>query len=147
MDPAVAQQIARTSHLGQRTRFGELVIDHVARVADAVAPEARTIAWLHDLFELTLLGRDALRGCGLTGVEESILELLTRASAEPYEAYISRIACAPGRAGELARAVKLADLEDHLGHAWMPPGAPPYAWAYRCVVEQRDVEPLPAFAA
>jgi hypothetical protein len=146
MDPTVAQQIACSCHVGQRTRFGDLVVDHVEHVADAVPPEARAVAWLHELFELTPLRRETLRESGLTAVEELTLELLTRHPTEPYEGYISRIACAPGRPGELARIVKLADLEDHLGHTRMPPGAPPYAWARQCVLEQRDIQPLPAFA-
>jgi hypothetical protein len=42
---------------------------------------------------------------------------------------VRRIAEAPGPAGRLARIVKLADLDDHLAHASIPPDAPPYAWA------------------
>jgi (p)ppGpp synthase/HD superfamily hydrolase len=72
-DPRLAQQIACTSHVGQRTRFGDPVIKHIERVADAVAPEAQAVAWLHDLFELTPVGREPLRACGLTTVEELIL--------------------------------------------------------------------------
>jgi hypothetical protein len=147
MDPRVAQQIARICHVGQRTRFGDPVIDHIEHVANAVAPESRAVAWLHDLFELTPLGRETLRAFGLTPVEEAALELLTRAPSLPYEEYISRIARAPGRPGELARTVKLADLEDHLDHVWMPPGAPPYSWARRCVLERRDIEPSPVLAS
>jgi hypothetical protein len=144
MDPGVAQQIACICHVGQRTRFGDSVLDHVERVANAVAPEGRAVAWLHELFELTPLGRETLRAFGLTADEERTLELLTRAPAETYEQYVSTIAHASGRPGELARTVKLADLDDHLGHVRMPPGAPPYAWARRCVLEHRRIEPLPA---
>jgi hypothetical protein len=147
MDPNVAQQMACTCHAGQRTRFGDPVVEHVEHVANAVAPDAQTVAWLHELFELTPLGRESLRAHGLTAVEELTLELLTHAPTEPYEEYISRIAHAPGRPGELARMVKLADLEDHLGHARMPPGAPPYSWARRCVLGQRDVQRWPAVVA
>lgn len=147
MDPIVAQQIACTCHVGQRTRFGDFVVEHLEHVANAVAPDARAVAWLHDLFELTPVGRETLRACGLTAVEELTLELLTRGPTEPYEEYVSRIARAPGRPGELARMVKLADLDDHLGHARIPPGAPPYSWARRCVLEQRDIERSPAVAA
>jgi (p)ppGpp synthase/HD superfamily hydrolase len=145
MDPRVAQQIARASHLGQRTRFGDPVIEHIEHVANVVAPEAQAVAWLHDVFELTPIGRETLRACGLTTVEELTLELLTRVPAEPYEEYISRIACASGQSGQLARIVKLADLEDHLRHARMPAGSPPYAWAHQCVLEQRGQQ-LPALA-
>lgn len=147
MDPTVAQQIACICHVGQRTRFGDSVVEHVERVAGAVGPEAQAIAWLHELFELTPFGREALRAFGLTRAEEVTLELLTRASTEPYEQYISRIACASARPGELARTVKLADLEDHLGHARIPPGAPPYAWARQHVLEQRHLQSSPTLVS
>jgi hypothetical protein len=67
MDLGVAQQIACTSHVGQRTRFGDSVVEH--------------------------------------------------------------------------------DPDDHLRHAWMPPGAPPYSWARRCVLEAQDIKRLPALVA
>lgn len=136
VDPRVARRIARRSHRGQRTRFGDAVVEHLARVAAAVPPEARAVAWLHDLFELTAVGRTPLRARGLTSVEESTLALLTREPNEPYDAYVFRIAAATGRSGWMARLVKLADLDDHLSHDRIPPGAPPYAWARRCVIER-----------
>ena len=64
-----------------------------------------------------------LRAHGLTAVEESALGLLTRAPVRALRRYIRRIALAPGRPGQLARTVKLADLDDHLGHARMPPAS------------------------
>jgi hypothetical protein len=144
MDPGVAQQIACASHAGQRTRFGDSVVEHLKRVANAVPPEARALAWMHDLLELTPLRREELRARGMTAVEESALGLLTRGRFEPYEAYIHRIAVATGASGELARTVKLADLDDHLGHVRTPRRAPPYSWA-RGVLQQPGVESSPAF--
>lgn len=135
MDPIVARRIARRNHRGQQTRFGEPVIEHVERVAAAVPAQARAVAWLHDVFELTAVSRFRLRARGLTTVEDSALELLTHARAEPYQAYVLRLANAPGPAGRLARLVKLADLDDHLAHDRIPPGAPPYLWARSCVLE------------
>jgi hypothetical protein len=146
MDPRVGQRIACTSHVGQRTRFGELVVEHVEHVANAVAPDAQAVAWLHELFELAPLGLQTLRAYGLTAAEEVALGLLTRAPSEPYDEYIGRIAHAPGRPGELARTVKLADLDDHLAHARMPAGAPPYAWARRCLLEQGAIDTSSALA-
>jgi hypothetical protein len=105
MDPQVAQQIACVCHAGQRTRFGDPVTEHVEHVANAVTPDARAVAWLHELFELTPLGRETLRAYGLTEVEERALELLTRTATEPYEEYINQIARALGRPGEFARTV------------------------------------------
>jgi hypothetical protein len=45
---------------------------------------------------------------------------------------VLRVAFACGEAGRLARIVKLADLDDHIVHAWVP-GRPPYEWARRHV--------------
>jgi hypothetical protein len=129
MEPATAHGIASQNHVGQRDRFGDPVIDHLARVAAAVPPDARATALLHDLLELCPSAARQLPGKGLTRIELQALELLTHAPGEPYEAYVRRIAEAPGPAGRLARIVKLADLDDHLAHATIPSDAPPYAWA------------------
>jgi hypothetical protein len=40
--------------------------------------------------------------------------------------------------------VKLADLDDHLAHASIPSGAPPYAWARRRLLTGRDLGAQPA---
>ena len=141
MDPTVARRIACRNHRGQRTRFGDAVSEHIRRVAAAVPPEAKAIAWLHDLLELTTVGGAELRARGLTTVEASALALLTRRRDEPYDAYVLRIAHATGRSGSIARLVKLADLDDHLAHARIPRGAPPYAWARRCVLERMNGTP------
>jgi hypothetical protein len=129
MESATAHAIASQNHVGQRDRFGDPVIDHLARVAAAVPPHARATALLHDLLERCPTAGRQLRGEGVTRIELQALELLTHAPAEPYEVYVRRIAAAPGPAGRLARIVKLADLDDHLAHATIPPDAPPYAWA------------------
>lgn len=144
MDPRIACRIACRNHRGQRTRFGDSVVEHIGRVAAAVAPEAQAVAWLHDLLELTPVDPTRLRARGLTGVESAALELLTRRADEPYDAFVLRIADAPGAAGWIARVVKLADLDDHLSHSRIPPDAPPYAWARRCVVDRVDGEPATA---
>jgi hypothetical protein len=79
---------------------------------------------------------------GLDATELESLELLTRAPHESCEAHALRIAYARGRAGEIARMVKLADLADHLDHAAMPSDAPPYGWARRHVaVGQSRLDP------
>lgn len=94
MDPSVARRIACVNHRGQRTRFGGSVIEHIGHVAAAVPPEARAVAWLHDLFELSSLRPEQLRPHGLTAVEEMALALLTRGSAVTYEDHVVRIALA-----------------------------------------------------
>jgi hypothetical protein len=131
MDASVAAALASRAHLGQADRFGGRMIDHVARVASAVPPDACAVAWLHDVLERTGTSIDALSGDGLTQLEAEALALLTRRDGEAYETYVLRVAFAPGEEGRLARTVKRADLDDHIAHAERGFGAPPYAWARR----------------
>jgi hypothetical protein len=138
VEPEIAHRIARRHHVGQRTRFGDRVIDHVERVAAAVPADARATALLHDLFELCPTVGRRLRGNGLTRTELEALELLRHAPGESYEVYIRRIADTPGPAGRLARIVKLGDLEDHLAHTSIPSDAPPYAWARKQLLTAGD---------
>lgn len=147
MDPSTARRIACAHHRGQRTRFGGSVIKHIRHVAAAVPPEARAVAWLHDVFELSSLKPEHLRPHGLEAVEEMALSLLTREPAVTYEDHVVGIALATGEAGRIARMVKLADLDDHLAHGWDPAGAPPYAWARRCVEEHASVQLTAALAS
>jgi hypothetical protein len=138
VDTATARNIAHYSHVGQRDRFDEPVIEHVERVAAAVPPDVRTVAYLHDVLEHSGTPVDELRLNGLTPVEHAALELLTRFPSESFELYTLRIAHALGVEGELARSVKLADLEDHLQHEQIPSEAPPYRWAYRHIGGARE---------
>ena len=129
MDPDHARSIAHSSHGRERNRFDELVVEHVARVAAAVPPDAQATAWLHEVLEQSDTDPCELCAAGLTSVELAALELLTHAPSELYEVYVLRIAHAPGEEGRLARCVKLADLDDHLAHDRIPRSAPAYAWA------------------
>jgi hypothetical protein len=138
VEPEIAHTIARRHHVGQCNRFGDPVIVHVERVAAAVPRDARATALLHDLFELCPAADRRLQAKGLTHIELEALELLTHAPGEPYEVYVRRIADARGPAGMIARIVKLADLEDHLAHASIPAGAPPYAWAREQLLSVHD---------
>ena len=131
MDPSLASGIARYAHRGRRDRFGESVVSHLARVAAAVPDDARATAWLHDILEASEIDPAELLSEGLSPAERDALELLTRVPGEIYKLYVRRIANAPGDAGRLARAVKLADLDDRLTHHGSAPDAPPYAWARR----------------
>jgi hypothetical protein len=146
MDPSVARRIAYANHDGQHTRFGDPLVEHLRHVAAAVPPEARAVAWLHDLFELSSLGPEHLRPDGLRPVEEMALALLTRRPEIAYVDYVVGIAHATGESGRIARVVKLADLDDHLAHNRDLPGAPPYAWARRCIVERVPLRSSPALA-
>jgi (p)ppGpp synthase/HD superfamily hydrolase len=147
MDAAVARNIAHFSHAGQRTRQGKELTEHVESVAAAVPPEARTVAFLHDVLEKTSTRPEELRVLGLTAIERCALELLTRREAESFEAHTLRIAHAAGTAGRLARHVKLADIDDHLGDGPDVTAGPPYAWARRHIAaaqERRNEAPIAA---
>jgi hypothetical protein len=134
VDPDVARSIAYYSHHGRRDRLGELQIEHVSRVAAAVPPPARTTAWLHDVLEHSDTPSALLREGGMTDLEEEALDLLTRRADEAFELHMLRIAHAPGAAGDVARAIKIADLDDQLARCAKDPlrwELPPYAWARR----------------
>jgi hypothetical protein len=151
MDPLVARDVAQRLHGTQRTRFGDLVVEHLARVDAAVPEPARAVAWLHDALEASGVTSYELRVYGLTVTELEALGLLTHVPGESYELYVLRIARARGAAGRLARAVKLADLQDHLAHHDIPADAPPYAWARRRIAVARarvgEADHAPATAA
>jgi hypothetical protein len=134
VDPLDARAIAHWSHLEARNRFGELQLEHLARVAAAVPSDDEATAWLHDVLEGTDVSPAQLRHAGMSDVEYAALQLLTREPTESYELYVLRIAHAAGDEGRLARSIKVADLDDHLAHEHIPPDAPPYAWARGHVV-------------
>jgi (p)ppGpp synthase/HD superfamily hydrolase len=75
VEPGIAHTIASQSHVGQRNRFGDPVIDHLERVAAAVPSDARSTALLHDVLELCPAAGRRLRGTGLTRIELEALEL------------------------------------------------------------------------
>jgi hypothetical protein len=131
MDSATARSLAHQIHLDQRGRTGRLLTEHVERVAAAVPPEARSVAYLHDVLERVPTALADLVARGLTPLERDALELLTREATESYELYVLRVAHAEGPSGALARIVKLADLDDHLEEPSDACHAPPYAWARR----------------
>ena len=135
MDEAIARDIARRSHDGQLTRHGSPMTDHVERVAAAVPDDARAVAFLHDVLEKSDADVDDLHERGLTQVERAALELLTRREGETFERQTLRIADGDGPAGAIARRVKLADLDDHIGlAARCEQRAQPYRWARRHVL-------------
>jgi hypothetical protein len=138
MDARVARNIAHYSHLEGRDRFGDLWTEHVERVAAAVPQEAQAVAFLHDVLEQTQTPAAELLAQGLTIDELATLKLLTRSDLESYEAHALRIAWAVGPEGELARCVKIADLDDHLARGMIPAGAPPYGWARRHIVVAQE---------
>jgi hypothetical protein len=92
-----------------------------------VPEDVRALAYLQDVLERADGAMEELRELGLDGIELTVLSLLTRRPDETYKAYITRIARAEGDPGCIARTVKLADLDDHLGQRPVR-RSPDYAW-------------------
>lgn len=131
MSVAAARRVAERAHAGQVDPNGEPYISHVARVAAAVPSFARSVAWLHDALERTNIDESTLIDAGASADECHAVRILSRdldaRSDDAYLAYARTIALAGGIAGEIARAVKRADLLDHISHpptrhgGWTPP--------------------------
>jgi hypothetical protein len=117
---ARAQLMATRAHRGQLQPTGEPLIAHVRRVAAATPEPARSVAWLHEVFEWTSVSEEKLLSYGASDDELRALRLLTRtlggSSESGYLAHVTMIARASGPAGGLARTVKVSDLEDRLSH-------------------------------
>lgn len=116
MSVTEARELAARAHADQRDRDGSFHIGHVARVAETVPDDDahQRVAWLHDVIEDSGVTADELRE-RLDPDELQALMLLTHQdAAEPYDDYVSRILNAAGRAGDLARAIKQADMLDNV---------------------------------
>ena len=149
MDAYRARRIAEHAHGGGRDRFGEPTIDHVRRVVASVSAAARSAAWLHDVLEATGLSRSELRRAGASDLELAAIEMLTRDGDDSrYLEHVSSIALTPGRAGDLAREVKRADLTDRIAQSHRFTacvGAPPYEAALALLdPEARHAHPMQA---
>ena len=112
-----AVEIAARALAGNIDKFGDPELLHVLRVTLAAPEHTRVVAALHDVVEDSEVTLGDLRAAGLSAVEVEAVGLLTRDPDGPYEDYIEVVATADGEAGELARAVKWADLHDNLARA------------------------------
>jgi (p)ppGpp synthase/HD superfamily hydrolase len=107
------ESIARRVHTGAFDKGNPPApyIDHVARVAAAVEPQYRAVAWLHDVIEDTNETRETLLAAGVSAETLDAVEVLTKGETEIYPTYIERVASSGNVA---ALAVKRADLRDNL---------------------------------
>jgi (p)ppGpp synthase/HD superfamily hydrolase len=108
----VAELIARQAHAAQEEPQTALpYITHVERVVQMVeGDDAKAVAWLHDVLEDTPVTAEDLWAAGISEEVLLAVQALTRRDDETYRNYILRVQAS----GPLARAVKLADLRDHL---------------------------------
>jgi hypothetical protein len=131
MDPDRARAIAERWHRADREDDETPLLLHVRRVAWSTPADARALAWLHELLELTSIDERKLLAEGLTSDELCALRLLKRTtdsrSTTAYLGHLRLIAVAAGDSGLLARTIKFADLEDRRQHphvrldGWSPP--------------------------
>jgi hypothetical protein len=131
MKPTRARAIAERAHWRDRDPDGTPVLDHIRRVVAATPADAQTVAWLHESLETGHVSEHQLLREGLDDDELRALRLLSRrgwSHSDPiYLAHLELVVRAAGRAGRLARAVKIADLTDRCRHprvrsdGWAPP--------------------------
>ena len=108
LEKAIA--LAATYHAGQTDKAGQPYILHVLRVLmKQDSDDARIVAALHDVVEDTAITVADLARSGFGDDIVAAVGALTRRSDVPYEAYLEGVAANP-----LARAVKIADLEDNM---------------------------------
>jgi len=119
-DLAQALMVAIRVHAKQTDRQGEPYLLHVLRVVEAVSPQAKVLAALHDVCEDSDWTLKTLAyAIPLSLRDATELSTLTRRPQDTYEQYIQFIA---GFSRSLAREVKIADLRDNLGRI------PPMPW-------------------
>jgi hypothetical protein len=105
--------LARRAHGDQHDGDGRLHVEHCERVAEGVEGEIdQATALLHDVLEDTDETSQSLRDAGVPEVVVQAVEVLTKRPGERYAAYLARVADASGQAGDVARAVKVADLNE-----------------------------------
>ncbi|WP_347351268.1 HD domain-containing protein [Intrasporangium sp.] len=110
---AAAQRIAEAAHAGQLDKAGQPYIDHLRRVAGALADEAEpaeavAAGWLHDVLEDTDTTPEELAEAGVPSETIEAVQAVTRRSGQAVEDYAARIAATP-----LAVEVKRADMADN----------------------------------
>jgi hypothetical protein len=109
---ALARGIAFIAHRGQLDRNGAPYIDHPGRIAErfdpATEPVEAAAAWLHDVLEDTPVTADELFEAVILPDVIEVVRLLTRTPDVAADEYYARL-----RGHEVARRVKLADIDDN----------------------------------
>jgi (p)ppGpp synthase/HD superfamily hydrolase len=112
---AEATGIAKTAHLRQMDKGGNPYFNHVRRVSEACfiyGEETQIVAILHDVVEDTEITLIDLERMGLDIRLVNAVDAITRRDGELYFDYIARV-----DANQIARWVKIKDLEDNLSPA------------------------------
>lgn len=110
-----ALSVALNAHQDQVDKGGQPYIWHPIRVAlNFDSAVFRAVALLHDVLEDTDITEDELRDAFGDNVADAVVAL-TRTPGQGYGAFIEQCAKNP-----LAKAVKIADLEDNMTVARLP---------------------------
>jgi len=113
-----AIEIAAKAHAGQTDKAGAPYILHPLRVAlgfiRAGDEDRAVVAVLHDVIEDSAVTAGALSDQGFSAPIVAAIEALSRNEGEPYRDFVLRAA-----ANDLARPVKIADLNDKLDRTRM----------------------------
>lgn len=116
-----AIELALKAHTGQVDKGGAPYILHPLRLMLRMDGEAEAIAAvLHDVVEDADISLDDLRASSLPEDAIRAIGCLTKREGEDYEAFIRRV-----DADDIARKVKIADLEDNLNITRIPDLTPP----------------------
>ncbi|MBM4025400.1 MAG: bifunctional (p)ppGpp synthetase/guanosine-3',5'-bis(diphosphate) 3'-pyrophosphohydrolase [Planctomycetes bacterium] len=111
-----AIRLASEKHTGQTDKAGAPYILHPLRLMMRMDEDVlRMAAVLHDVVEDTPTTLDGLRAAGIPEEAVRLVDLLTHRPGEARTAYYLRLAADP-----LARAIKLADLEDNMDVRRLP---------------------------
>lgn len=104
-----AKALAYRAHAGQVDKAGRPYIEHVARVAAAVAddPEAEAVAWLHDVLEDCPAYEDEFWHSFPGSVTKAVDKLSRWPGLDSKHYYVR------ARNNPLALRVKLADIADN----------------------------------
>ena len=102
--------LAVNSHKGQVDLNGEPYVLHPLRVMMKLeSVEEKMVGVLHDVLEETDFQFDNLCNIGYSQDVVKAVDVITRRESEDYFEYIQRV-----KANPLARAAKIADLEDNM---------------------------------
>lgn len=105
----IALDFAQMAHAGQTDKSGDDYMGHVLRLYNRVTgPKAKITAVLHDVVEDSDFTLDDLRAAGISDEVVDAVEALTKCPGEDKGHAVAR-----ARYNEIARVVKLADLEDN----------------------------------
>jgi hypothetical protein len=113
--PTLARGAAEGIHRGNHD-----LLDHLRRVAHAVPPRFRRVAWLHHAWDVAA-GPQDLASVGLTPSERAAIELLAEVDLPTPGCkelqHLYAIAREPGGTGHIARVVAGASLWERMAHA------------------------------